>query len=167
MAKSIDQAASLFFLWEDSDMPVSVTPTLSVNAGYLSDVRDQVMALMRFIVMNPGNTSSIWEEKLISFRKIAAEYEGDRNALISVLSSKINTLFKSKFTDCDITTSLKAEDVDTVQYRVVFDITMTRIEKDVTQEIPLIVSGQFLVNTETYDITIKWTRSSDTATMNL
>ena len=41
-------------------MAISVTPTLSSTSGYLTDVRDQVMYLLRFLIMNPGGTSDMW-----------------------------------------------------------------------------------------------------------
>ena len=37
----------------------SITPVLSSSQSYLEDVRDQVMSLVRFAVMNPGHITEI------------------------------------------------------------------------------------------------------------
>lgn len=143
-------------------MPKVVTPVLSSSAGYIEDVRDQVMSLVRFVLMNPGYTSSLWEDRIVSFRKLVSEYENDKHVLTSELSSRINTLLSNKFRDCQITTNFIAQDIDPANYRVLFDITMTRVEIDPSEEIPLLVSGQFSVNKDTYDIDIKWSKVPDT-----
>lgn len=85
-------------------MAVSVTPTLSSSEGYLTDVRDQVMNLLRFIIMNPGGTSDLWEGELISFRTLSSAYEDNRSGFCSKLSERIGLCLSKKFTDykCEV-----------------------------------------------------------------
>ena len=49
----------------------SVTQVLSSKVGYLTDVTEQIATMVRFIIMNPGWISSLWEKHLISFRKMS------------------------------------------------------------------------------------------------
>lgn len=145
-------------------MAISITPVLSVSAGYVSDVRDQTMALVRNIIMNPGFTSSLWEDKLVSFRKLSAEFGHNRDELVGRLAARISQVLTAKFTDIDFIVNIHADDINEASYKVVFDITISSIYgEDVTE--PALVSGQFIVDSNTYDITIQWNRSADTASL--
>ena len=142
----------------------TVTPVLSSTIGYLEDVRDQVASLVRWVIMNPGFTSSLWEDDLVSFRKIAAEYEGDSTALIEMLELKFSTIFQRMFKDYSVTPEFRAELIDPSnpngKYRVIFHIVITPIEREGTTESAL-VTGTFTVDPDTYDITLNFTRSMD------
>ena len=84
-------------------MPITVTPTLSSSSGYLLDVRDQVANLIRFVIMNPGGTSDLWEDYLVSFRTMASKYEHNRNQLCDNLKSSIEKLESEKLkTESDV-----------------------------------------------------------------
>lgn len=142
-------------------MPKSVTPVLS-QVGYVSDIRDQTMALMRFMIMNPGGISSLWPTKLISFQKFASSSEQERGLLCRSIADQITTILNTKFSDEKINVNITSEIVEgTAQYRVLFDITMNNGERT----IPLLISGRFLVDPKTYNITIEWNQSSDTASL--
>lgn len=145
-------------------MAISITPVLSVSAGYVSDVRDQTMALVRNIIMNPGFTSSLWEDKLVSFRKLSAEFGHNRDELVGRLAARISQVLTTKFTDIDFIVNIRSDVINEASYKVVFDITISSIYgEDVTE--PALVSGQFIVDSNTYDITIQWNRSADTASL--
>lgn len=70
-------------------MAISITPTLSSSAGYLTDVRDQVMHFVKFFIMNPGGTSDLWEDRLYSFRYLSSKYDSDRDLFASTLESTV------------------------------------------------------------------------------
>ena len=155
---------TLSFIFFFCYMAISITPVLSVSAGYVSDVRDQTMALVRNAIMNPGFTSSLWEDKLISFRQLSAEYGHNRDELVGKLAARLSQLLTNKFTDIDFIVNIRADVINEVSYKVVFDITISSIYgEDVTE--PALVSGQFIVDSNTYDITIQWNRSADTASL--
>lgn len=86
-------------------MSLSVTPSLSSSEGFISDVRDQICNILRFVIMNPGGTSDLWESRLISFRTLSSKYEDDRNALADALENKLDELFARKFRDYSIDVS--------------------------------------------------------------
>jgi hypothetical protein len=147
-------------------MPTSVTPTLSSSSGYLVDIRDQVSNLIRFIVMNPGGTSDLWEGKLISFRYLAARYEKNRDDLCHELQSAVASLLNTKFSDysfeVDFTHRDYKEGVPDGRYGVIFKILITNGPSGRMNESALI-SGDITVNPVTNEINLKYGRSADTA----
>lgn len=153
-------------------MPVSVTPTLSSTSGYLIDVRDQVMSFLRFLIMNPGWTSSLWEDELVSFRKISAAEDADRRSLVNTLSQQVTTILSNKFADYGFDCSFTTEDYDSNnddgRYTIKFDIIITSAP-NATGEVasPAIVAGRVSVDENTNDISLQWERSEDTASFLL
>lgn len=151
-----------------------VTPVLSTKVGYLEDVRDQIMTIVRFIIMNPGFTSSLWEEDMVSLRKLVAAHEADRENMCNQLSVSVNALFKRLFkdieTDCQFTTKNydldNNVDHDDGRYTVTFSIFITKIDQqagapDINHE-PALISGTIFVDPITNDISLKYERTADT-----
>lgn len=149
-------------------MPVSVTPVLSSSSGYVTDVRDQVMSLVRFTIMNPGFISSLWEDNLVSFRKLSSTYDSDRDTFVAKINDAIASILRNKFTDYTFSCNFQVESVDEKQddgrYTLKFDITITG-GPSITQEIPAIVAGRVNVDNITNDISLIWERSEDTASL--
>lgn len=144
-------------------MPVSVTPTLSSVSGYLVDIRDQVSNLLRFMIMNPGGTSDLWEDNLISFRYISSSEESDRSSLCDTLKTTMSNILKRKFTDYTFEVDFYSENYsaeDDGRYTVVFHITITNIDA------PAIVSGTINVDPKTNSIELKYDKSVDNITIN-
>lgn len=139
----------------------SITPVLSSSQSYLEDVRDQVMSIVRFAVMNPGHISDYWDDQLISCRLIAAEHEHDRDYFVNVLNKRFNELFGKKFKDCSVnanfTTSTFNDKGDDGRFSVNFDI---QISIDNTEE-GGIIRGNIAVDPHTYDIKLKFDNSID------
>ena len=152
----------------------TVTPVLSSKVGYLTDIRDQVMTLFRFIIMNPGSTSSLWEKDLISFRKLAAQYEGDRDFLVNTLNEKVTRVLNDMFHDYSFQGEFRAENYDedegTGRYKVVFSILLVKnivvggtVTPDNMEEaIPAVISGTVTVDKPTNNIILKYDRTLDT-----
>ena len=144
-------------------MPVSVTPTLSSVSGYLVDIRDQVSNLLRFMIMNPGGTSDLWEDNLISFRYISSSEESDRSSLCDTLKTTMSNILKRKLTDYTFEVDFYSENYsaeDDGRYTVVFHITITNIDA------PAIVSGTINVDPKTNSIELKYDKSVDNITIN-
>ena len=144
-------------------MPVSVTPTLSSVSGYLVDIRDQVSNLLRFMIMNPGGTSDLWEDNLISFRYISSSEESDRSSLCDTLKTTMSNILKRKFTDYTFEVDFYSENYsaeDDGRYTVLFHISITNIDA------PAIVSGTINVDPKTNSIELKYDKSVDNITIN-
>ena len=149
-------------------MGISVTPTLSSASGFLTDVRDQVASLVRFIIMNPGGTSDIWEDQLISFRTLASKYESSRSNLCSQLSSKVEDLLNRKVPDYAFDVNFTAEDYnedDNVRYTVKFSIIIDSVN-GVENKRAALVDGDINVDKATNSIDLNFSKSADTNVFN-
>ena len=142
-----------------------MTPVLSSTVSYLTDVRDQVMNLIRFAIMNPGHISDLWDEKLLSCRLLGAKYDYNRINFVDKLNLEFNNLFRHKFPDLNVDANFYASDYDEKQsdgrFTLSFDVT---IEKDGSTEGALI-QGDVSVDKTTYDIELNFKRSQDTASI--
>lgn len=147
-------------------MPITVTPTLSTKTGYVEDVRDQVATLVRFVIMNPGRTSEIWEDSMLSFRNMSSRDEHLREGFATKLGSRIQSTLESMFTDygfnCDFTTSDYEEGVSDGRYTVTFSIMMTPLTSSGSrQEIPALISGSIKVDRKTNEIDLTYDQTLD------
>lgn len=144
----------------------TVTPVLSTKAGYVSDVRDQIATLLRFVIMNPGWISSIWDELLISFRTMSSKYEHDRTELSSNLQLRINETLKRMFADYNFDCEFTTEDLDPSkkegdsQYTIKFSIMMTAPGESIQES--ALVTGSIEVDEKTNDIVVNYDRNQDT-----
>lgn len=142
----------------------TVTPVLSSSTGYVMDVPDQVSNLLRFFIMNPGGTSSLWENDLISFQTLAAKYENDRSELCSNATKALNKVLNRMFPDFRFNINLSARDLDSSKknldprYIISFNIQMS--SSTIASQSAL-RSGTITVNKNTNEIDIKFNRDFD------
>lgn len=140
----------------------TVTPTLSSSTGYVEDVRDQVATIIRYIVMNPGGTSSLWENELLSMRKAIAEYEHDRYILANFVRNKLMSIYRRMFGDYIIDVEIVPKDykegVPDGRYALEFSVT---IDHKVHGTMSGLVSGRFTVDPETYAINVEYADTMD------
>lgn len=151
-------------------MPLSVTPSLSSSEGFISDVRDQISNILRFIIMNPGGTSDLWESRLISFRTLSSKYESDRETLASELERRLNDLFARKFAEYRIDVACTTAPYDPTQtmgydddgrYTISFNVLIYTGSTVVG-----LVDGSIMVDKPTNNITIVFSDSPDNQTLS-
>lgn len=151
-------------------MPLSVTPSLSSSEGFISDVRDQISNILRFVIMNPGGTSDLWESRLISFRTLSSKYEGDRDTLAAELERRLNDLFARKFAEYRIDVACSTAPYDPTQtmgydddgrYTISFNILIYTGNTVVG-----LVDGSIMVDKPTNNITIAFSDSPDNQTLS-
>lgn len=152
-------------------MTTTVTPSLSSSAGYILDVRDQVATLIRFLIMNPGGTSSLWEDRLISFRTLSAEYEHDRDLFVSNLQTRVDTVLSGMFPDYNFDIEFKASDyitdTDDGRYTVSFSVLINGLNpENPDDQTAALVSGDIHVDSNTNAISIEYSRTLDNAMLN-
>lgn len=148
----------------------TVTPVLSTKAGYLEDVRDQIATVLRYIIMNPGRTSSLWEDQLVSFRKLAAQYEDNRDEFVNHLKRRVDAVFTRMFKDIQIdinfSTSNYDEKSDDGRYTVSFDLFLRSKEiGDGAPYEPALITGEITVDEKHNDIRLHYERNEDTNTI--
>ena len=151
-------------------MPLSVTPSLSSSEGFISDVRDQISNILRFIIMNPGGTSDLWESRLISFRTLSSKYESDRETLASELERRLNDLFARKLAEYRIDVACTTAPYDPTQtmgydddgrYAISFNVLIYTGNTVVG-----LVDGSIMVDKPTNNITIAFSDSPDNQTLS-
>lgn len=142
-----------------------MTPVLSSTVSYLTDVRDQVMSLIRFAIMNPGHISNLWDGELLSCRLLGAKYDFNKDRFVEQMNLEFNRLFSRKFPDLSIDANFYAKDYDETQsdgrFSLSFDVT---IDKNGSTEGALI-QGDVNIDKSTYDIELNFKRSQDTASI--
>lgn len=155
-------------------MPTSVTPVLSSSVGYLKDINEQITTLVRFVIMNPGWTSSLWEDQLVSFRKISSAEEKDRNSFAGILSTRIRTLLKNKFKDYNFETEFTVANYDTSQaegqddgrYTITFSIMIYPPNVETTTGIPGIIAGSIKVDEKSKELVLDYDKSEETVSIH-
>ena len=154
-----------------SQLKTTVTPVLSSSVGYLEDVRDQIATMLRFVIMNPGWTSSIWESNMISFRKLSSTYEHDKETLVGQLQmafgAALNRMFPDYITECDFKAKDINEDQEDGKYAVQFSVFIAQRTDEQSSKEPAFVSGMFTVDTITNDISISYDNTLDNKVLNL
>lgn len=142
-------------------MTKAVTPVLTTDTAYVDSFSQQVATLLRFMVMNPGWTSSLVEQDMLSFRKLAAEYEGDRLAFASQLKirflARLNAMFPNKDFDISFTPSDYEKDTPDGRYTVAVSV----IVNDDKEKIPVLISGEIVVDPKTNEIIINYSNNSN------
>jgi hypothetical protein len=149
-------------------MPISITPTLSSSSGYLVDIRDQVMNLVRFIIMNPGGTSDLWEDDLISFRVLATKNEHDRSGFCGILNNRVTNVLLNKFHDYTFEVDFTSEDYGeegSSRYTVTFHI-LIATKNNEEYRAPALVQGDISVDKTTNNISLKYSNTADTAELS-
>ena len=141
---------------------ISVTPTLSSSEGYLVDIRDQVIALIRFLVMNPGGTSDIWEQDMLSFRVLASTYEHSRDSLTAALETALSDILSRKFRDYTFSVNCSSSDYgdepNSTRYAVSFDILVNDAEGN---QSVAVIDGSITADKSTNELTLHFSNSAD------
>lgn len=141
---------------------ISVTPTLSSSEGYLVDIRDQVVALLRFLVMNPGGTSDIWEQDMVSFRVLASANEHSRDSLVAALENALTNTLTRKFRDYSFSVNCTASDYDdipnTTRYTVSFDILINNADGG---QSAAVIDGSITADKMTNELILHFSNSAD------
>ncbi len=90
---------------------MSKIPTLQAGVRGIIDSKnltDTCLYVLRHGVMNPGSTSELVEDYLVSFKKIEATHENDPQAAVSVFKVKLEAALK-RATGVDITVAVKLD----------------------------------------------------------
>lgn len=147
-------------------MPISVTPVLSSTEGYLIDIRDQVIHLIRFLVMNPGGTSDIWENDLISFRYLSSKYENSRSSLARAVETAISDVLARKFKDYEFSVTCSTEDYDENDADGRYTISIAVMINSSDGQYSALIDGAIMVDKKTNQITVKFSDTVDNQTLS-
>lgn len=148
-------------------MSVTVTPVLHSSIGYLDDVKGQIASFIRFLIMNPGRTSSLWEKDMVSLRGLAARYQNSRNDIVSALNIAFSNAFERMFPGLSIDTKISAKDYDADsgddgRYTITISCLITGHDPDhPEQTVSALVTNMIDVDPDTYEIKLRYEKNLD------
>lgn len=148
---------------------ITITPTLSSTSGYLQDIRDQISNLLRFMIYNPGRTSSLWEKEMISFRTLSAEYQNSRSSLATMVNNRLTRSLNRMFPDYQFDVTVSTDDYDEKvgddgRYTLTIGILINGLDPDHPEnQTGAVISGRITVDKVTNAISLTFDKSVDTA----
>lgn len=151
---------------------ITVTPTLSSTSGYLQDIRDQISNLLRFMIYNPGRTSSLWEKEMISFRTLSAEYQNNRSSLSTMVKNRLTRSLNRMFPDYQFDVSVTTDDYDEKagddgRYTLTIGVLINGLDADHPEnQTGAVISGRITVDKATNAIYLTFDKSVDTAELS-
>lgn len=81
-----------------ADTEVSIIPTLDGGPDEILTTPEQNLAyLVRHLLYAPGSTSSIYEDQLLSFRKLEAQHHSDRSGLIDAIKRQLQAAVQRRY----------------------------------------------------------------------
>ena len=122
-----------------------VIPILDINGQVIENKSDKMIYLLKWLVFNPGWTSSWYDDKLMSMRRSTAEYAHDPERLVPALQRYISTAIKSFYSDYDCVINRIDDPNDPTVYSLEIKITdSTGIPVISLDRIKLDESGAFV-----------------------
>jgi hypothetical protein len=104
-------------------MAGTVLPTLhNRSTPELRTPGDIAAYLIRFMFTNPGRTSEHYEDRMVSFQQLAADYESDRESLAGAVQNRLQTAMYQYFPNMGISVSVRYETIEDPYYRLIINI---------------------------------------------
>ena len=90
-------------------MAKSVIPTLNINDPVLESGADKMIYLLKFLMYNPGWTSSWYENRLLSMRRSMAQYTENADQLVPALENFLTEVIRKYYPSysCSIKTTFE------------------------------------------------------------
>lgn len=100
-------------------MATPVILSLHSSIGIIKDKRDIAAYLIRQYFSNPGKTSELFENELISFNKTKVLFNSDPTKIAEDAQMSLNSVFRKYFQYDDINVEVKAVNiVNTSRYNI-------------------------------------------------
>ena len=100
-------------------MATPVILSLNSAIGIVKDKRDIAAYIVRQYFSNPGKTSELFEEELISFNKTRVLYNNNLDRLVEDVESSLREVLKRYMPNDDISIEAKAVNIqDTSRYNI-------------------------------------------------
>ena len=133
-------------------MPV-VIPTLFINQMEVSSPQDIAAYLLKFLIQNPGWTSSQIEDTLLSMRKFVASSAEDISGLPDVIRMVFNIAIEKYFPGYSVRVSTTRQTETTYALTIsILDGLQTPV---LTTEDFVIENGEFMLKSQVRDIAIE------------
>ena len=141
--------------------PTPVVPTLhAMSTPSLSRPADVATYLIGWLFRNPGGTSSVNENEMVSFRKLVAVYGNQPNELASQITNMLETCMRHYFPAAGYTVPCQVEYKDGYSsdegvYQGNYGITITVQDSNGVSVVPV---SNIVVNYDGSEFDIKYTR---------
>ena len=101
----------------------TVLPTFhNSSTSILRTPGDVAAYLIRFMFTNPGRTSEHYENRMISFQKLMASYEHDRDALAEAVQGQLQMALYQYFPELRLSVTVHHEIVSENWYKLIISI---------------------------------------------
>lgn len=130
---------------------MTVIPTLFINQMEVTTPEDVVAYLLRFMIMNPGWTSSQIEASLLSMRKFVARHTENIEVLPGAVQNVLDAAIKRHYPDLSASvTSTRLDEAN--NYNLHISVTDSYGTPVLSTDDFMIEDGQFVLNPEVRDV---------------
>ena len=103
-------------------MPKSVVPQLDINQPVAENNSDKMVALLKFLMFNPGWISSWYDNNLLSMRKSMAQYTEDSDKLVPAIQTRLNEAIKHYYPGYSCNIDIERDELNPADYSMIISI---------------------------------------------
>lgn len=103
-------------------MPNAVIPQLDLNQPVAENNSDKMVALLKFLMFNPGWISSWYDDHLLSMRKSMAKYTEDSSDLVPNIKRLLNEAIKHYYPSYSCEIKVVRDEVNPADYSMEISI---------------------------------------------
>jgi hypothetical protein len=104
-------------------MPKSVVPQLDLNQPVAENNSDKMVALLKFLMFNPGWISSWYDDHLLSMKKSMAQYTEDSDKLVPAIQAKLNEAISHYYPGYSCSIEIERDEFNPADYSMIISIT--------------------------------------------
>jgi hypothetical protein len=123
----------------------TVIPSLTINQPFIKDRASKLAYLIKFALHNPGWTSSLIENQLVSMRNIEAKCGNDHAAVATMLQQQLSAAMHLHDDDADVSVTVGVNDQNEYRY-VIKVVDVTSRELLLTNDIIKNVNGDLILS---------------------
>ena len=104
-------------------MPKAVVPQLDLNQPVAENNSDKIVALLKFLMFNPGWISSWYDDHLLSMRKSMAKYTEDSDKLVPNISRLLNEAIGHYYQGYKCNVAVERDEANPANYSMIISVT--------------------------------------------
>lgn len=104
-------------------MPKAVVPQLDLNQPVAENNSDKIVALLKFLMFNPGWISSWYDDHLLSMRKSMAKYTEDSDKLVPNISRLLNEAIGHYYPGYKCNVAIERDEANPANYSMIISVT--------------------------------------------
>lgn len=104
-------------------MPKAVVPQLDLNQPVAENNSDKIVALLKFLMFNPGWISSWYDDHLLSMRKSMAKYTEDSDKLVPNINRLLNEAIGHYYQGYKCNVAVERDEANPANYSMIISVT--------------------------------------------